>query len=112
VEGSEALVNKHLVTFDGKHKLAYVYAPGCDHLTNRGRVARTKDAELKRTTLYLDLDETGRVIGVEILAPSRVTLTEIMEQFSKKFKPKAKKKKRFRKPPKPEPETLGSNENG
>ena len=82
------------MTFDGAHKLAYVYAPGCDHTTNRGKVARTKDVELKRTTLYLDLDETGRVIGVEILAPSRVTLTEVMEQFSKKFKPKAKKKKR------------------
>ena len=83
---------KHLMTFDAAHKLAYVYAT--TEPTGKGKVARTVDVMVKRTTLYVDLDETGRVLGVEVLAPSRVTLTEIMEQFSKKFAaPKRKKPK-------------------
>lgn len=81
----------HTMTFDGAHKLAYIYAPGRDHETNKGQVARTVDVELKKTTVYLDLDKEGNVIGVEILATSRASLTEIMEQFTKKFRPRKKK---------------------
>ena len=82
---------KHLMTFDVAHKLAYVYAT--DKPTGKGGVSKTVDVEVKRTMLYVDLDEDGRVLGVEVLAPSRVTLMEIMEQFSKKFKAKKVKRK-------------------
>jgi uncharacterized protein YuzE len=90
----EMPLTKHTVTFDSAHKLAYVYAAG--RTTNRGQIVRTVDVELKKTTLYLDIDESGHVLGVEVLAPSRVSLAEVMQQFSKKFKPRRLK----RRPPK------------